>query len=98
MADAVTVDVAAIVAVLSRSRIYKIDVTEAPADNAPDSLILAPLDVIEAMLAIADAASTTVTALAVTLEAAVTVAAASTKLIAPSAENGCSLNAFMPNN
>lgn len=45
-----------------------------------------------------DVESTTVTAFAVTLEAAVTVAAASTKLIAPSAENGCSLNAFMPNN
>lgn len=98
LAVAVTVDVAAIVAVLSRSRMYTIDVTEAPADNESDSRTLVPLDVTVAVLAIADAASITVTALAVTLEAAVTVAAASTKLIAPSAENGCSLNAFMPNN
>jgi hypothetical protein len=97
-AVAVTVDVAAIVAVLSRSRMYTIDVTEAPADNESDSRTLVPLDVTVAVLAMADAASITIPALAVTLEAAVTVAAASTKLIAPSAENGCSLNAFMPNN
>tara|TARA_R110000787_G_scaffold212631_2_gene322270 strand:- start:1190 stop:1420 length:231 start_codon:yes stop_codon:yes gene_type:complete len=75
---AVVDDVALTVAIALRSLMYTIAVTDAPADNESDSRTLVALDVIVAVLAMADAASTTINAADVALDDALAAADAST--------------------
>ena len=75
---AVVDDVALTVAIALRSLMYTIAVTDAPADNESDLRTLVALDVIVAVLAMADAASTTINAADVALDDALAAADAST--------------------
>ena len=61
-----------------RSLMYTIAVTDAPADNESDSRTLVALDATVAVLAMADAASTTINAADVALDDALAAADAST--------------------